>query len=26
VSPEATWNDLYFDTLEKVGAQLAAAW
>jgi len=26
VSPVATWNDLYFDTLEKVGAQLAAAW
>lgn len=24
--PLATWNDLYFDTLEKVGAQLATAW
>lgn len=25
-SPAATWNDLYLDTLEKVGAQLSMGW
>jgi len=24
--PDATWNDLYLDTVEKVGAKLAASW
>jgi hypothetical protein len=24
--PTATWNDLYFDTLQKVGVQLATSW
>lgn len=24
--PDATWNDLYLDTVEKVGANLANAW
>jgi hypothetical protein len=24
--PQATWNDLYLDTFEKVGRQLALAW